>query len=269
MEIIDNFLEKSGVLENVKVFESNSDLSSHLADLVIGLSSEAIGHHHKFTIALSGGSLPSLLAPGLISKRDSIQFEKWHVYFADERFVPLTDPESNYKLCKDHLFDKVPIPENQIYHIILPPTVEDAATSYQGVLEKTFGYDSTSEAVPVFDLILLGMGPDGHTASLFPFHPVLVETEKWVAAVKDSPKPPPERITFTLPLLNRAAHLVFVCTGEPKSETLRRILEDNESLISKGELPSRLINPASGKLYWFVDSAAASKLTKVPNSSKK
>jgi len=182
-------------------------------------------------------------------------------FFADERFVPLDDPECNYKLCKDTLLNKVPIPENQIYKIDVSQQVEDAARLYQRTLKETFGYFSP-KSLPKFDLILLGMGPDGHTASLFPHHPALKETEHWVLPIKDSPKPPPQRITLTLPILNSAVNVIFVCTGEAKSESLKGVLESKDSDVDKYQYPSRLIIPASNNLFWYVDIGAASKLTK-------
>lgn len=109
---------------------------------------------------------------------------------------------------------------------------------------------------PVFDLLLLGVGPDGHTCSLFPDHPLLDENVGWVAYIGDSPKPPPRRITFTLPVVNHAHNIAFVATGEGKQDVLKEIIENSES-----KLPSALVKPVTGKLYWFLDDAAATKLT--------
>jgi len=263
---IDAFVDSTDTLQHVKSFSSVSDLSKALLSVISSSSAQAIASHNKFNVALSGGSLPSVLATSLSSlEPNSIDFSRWHVYFADERFVPLTDPESNFKLCTEQFLSKVPIPSDNIHPISLPSTncLEDCAREYQAMLEEKFGYHSSSEAHPIFDLILLGMGPDGHTASLFPFSSELGEVHKWVAPVKKAPKPPPERITLTFPILNRANRVVFVVTGEGKGEVLKRVVEDGEdSFGRKGELPARMVSPGTGKLWWFVDDAAAGKLTK-------
>ena len=264
-EASDLTFEKSNTLSNVYVFESKEDISSYLVDIISPISKYAITHHDKFTVAVSGGSLPAILGAGLKNAKD-VQFDKWHVYYADERFVSLSDSESNHSACKKEIYDQVPIKPEHIYTIDPNAgSVEQAAQKYQSVLEKTFGYSITSQAVPVFDLILLGMGPDGHTCSLFPNHKTLTETANWVTFVKDSPKPPPERITLTFPILNRANNILFVVTGQGKSEVLRKVLEDKEGLeqgSQKYDIPSKLVTPGTGSLLWALDKEAASKLTK-------
>lgn len=173
--------------------------------------------------------------------------------------------DSNYFLCKKEFFDNVSIPEDQIYTIdpsLLPGLEEAGETAEEEIVEdyekKLISVFATVNSVkfPVFDLLLLGVGPDGHTCSLFPNHPSLDENTGWVTYIGDSPKPPPRRITFTLPVVNHAHNVAFVATGEGKRDVLKEIIENPGS-----GLPSALVKPVTGKLYWFLDDAAATKLT--------
>lgn len=178
------------------------------------------------------------------------------VFYADERIVPLDHADSNHRLCTEHLFSKVPLPTHNIHTIdyALADDPEDLADAYEKELIREFA-NKDSARFPVFDLILLGVGPDGHTASLFPGHELLSEEDRWVAEIVDSPKPPPKRITFTYPVINHAARVAFVLSGAAKADTLREVLDDPE----KG-LPASRVRPISpGQVYWFVDDAAASK----------
>ncbi|XP_006772461.2 PREDICTED: 6-phosphogluconolactonase [Myotis davidii] len=152
-----------------------------------------------------------------------------------------------------HLLSKLPIPDSQVITIDPQLPVEEAAEDYAKKLRQAFQGDS----IPVFDLLILGVGPDGHTCSLFPDHPLLQEREKIVAPISDSPKPPPQRVTLTLPVLNAARTVIFVATGEGKAAVLKRILEDKEA----SPLPAALVQPHTGKLCWFLDEAAARLLT--------
>ncbi|KAG0344373.1 suppressor of los1-1 [Podila humilis] len=239
----------------IYTFADTNALSQGLDKYVAKLSAEAIHHHGKFTLAISGGSLPKQLS-AVLKNNKSVDFSKWIVYFADERCVPLDHEDSNYLLSKNELFDHVAIPAENI-HTIDPDLVndpEEAAEDYISQLAKTF---ATKDAVrfPVFDLILLGVGPDGHTCSLFPDHPLLEENKEWVASIKDSPKPPSCRITLTFPVLNHAHHVAFVAAGAGKQDMLHQLLD------TPGHLPAQMVKPVSGTLSWFVDDAAAQKIT--------
>ena len=179
------------------------------------------------------------------------------MYYADERAVPLDDPDSNHKLCTDEFYSKVSIlPEN--IHTIDPTLLhdlDDLADAYEDELIREFAMKDSAR-YPVFDLVLLGMGPDGHTASLFPGHELLTEEDRWVAWIEDAPKPPPRRITLTYLVINHAARVVFVATGESKADTLQRAIDKPEE-----GLPASRVRPAApGHLYWFVDDAASSKV---------
>ena len=180
------------------------------------------------------------------------------VFYADERVVPLDHPDSNHNLCKSALFDLVPIPSANIHTIdpSLFDDLEELADSYEKQLIHEFA-QKDSARFPVFDLILLGVGEDGHTCSLFPGHELLSETDRWVAYLEDSPKPPPKRITLTLPVLNHASRIAFVASGAGKAEVLPLVLDKPEEC----RLPASLIKLAHpGQVYWFVDDAASAKV---------
>jgi len=237
-------------------FPSTDVLVGSLASFILKAQHDAIDKKGRFTIALSGGSLPKMLK-GLIGA-EGVEWEKWQVFFADERAVPLTDPDSNYLLCKNEFFSKVPqIPAKNIHAIdtSLLDDMEELSDDYEQKLIQAFA-QKDSARFPIFDLILLGMGPDGHTCSLFPGHELLTEEDRWIAPVEDSPKPPPKRITFTFPVLNHAMRVAFVATGEGKQDTLAQILDKPED-----GLPCSRVKPkAPGQVYWFVDDSASAKV---------
>lgn len=236
-------------MPNLHILPTPLEAGAAAARLVAELASESLDQRGRFTVAFSGGSLPQLICPPLVADRQ-IDWSGWHVFWADERFVPLTHAESSYRLVREALFDQVPIPSNQI--IPMSETVADvesAAAIYQQMMRAIF--HTLPNQWPCFDCILLGMGPDGHIASLFPNHPLLHESTRWVAPIRDSPKPPPERITFTLPLLNAARHLVFVVTGANKADNLQTAQGDPTPAV-----PASLVRPSTGEVHWFVDEAA-------------
>eukprot|EP00299_Pterocystis_sp_00344_P012300 c5881_g1_i1.p1 GENE.c5881_g1_i1~~c5881_g1_i1.p1 ORF type:complete len:237 (+),score=43.44 c5881_g1_i1:47-757(+) len=236
-------------MHSVRTLADTDALSLALAEFIAAASKEAIENRGQFTIAWSGGSLPKLAASGLIANK-SIDFTRWHVFFADERFVTLDHPDSNYLSVSNEFLRHVPIPANQVHPIV--PTVssvEECAQEYQQQVTTVLGEGAT------FDVILLGMGPDGHTASLFPNHSLLNENSLLVAPISDSPKPPPQRVTLTLPVLNRARQVAFVTAGEGKAEMLQKILQDPSA-----NLPCQKV---SGNVVWFVDRGAARLLANV------
>nr|XP_010970427.1 6-phosphogluconolactonase [Camelus bactrianus] len=217
----------------ISVFSSPQELGASLAQLVVQRAACCLaGARARLALGLSGGSLVSN---------------------CDERLVPFEHAESTYGLYRTHLLSRLPIPDSQVITINPELPVEEAAEDYAKKLRQAFQGDS----IPVFDLLILGVGPDGHTCSLFPDHPLLQEQEKIVAPISDSPKPPPQRVTLTLPVLNAARTVIFVATGEGKAAILKRILEDKE----KNPLPAALVQPSTGKLCWFLDEAAARLLT--------
>lgn len=198
--------------------------------------------------------VPSLLSVAcyLISSRSFRQ-----VFYADERVVPLDHPDSNHRLCTDELFSKVPIPTDNIHPIdpSLADDLEELSDAYEKELIREFA-QKDSARFPIFDLILLGTGPDGHTASLFPGHPLLTEEDRWVAYIEDSPKPPPKRVTFTYPVINHAVRVAFVVGDPAKADTLQTILDKPEE-----GLPASRVRPGHpGQVYWFVDNAVLHKV---------
>lgn len=196
-------------------FADTTKLQESLANFIVKAQTDAIAKRGVFTIALSGGSLPKQLEP--LKSHGDITWDKWQVFFADERIVPLDHEDSNYAACAKAFLDAVPIPKANIHTLNTElfvqqtktdPTGEykdkdeaenealEVADDYEQQLVQTFA-SGNSARYPTFDLILLGMGPDGHTCSLFPGHELLSENSRWIAEINDSPKPPSRRITFT------------------------------------------------------------------------
>ncbi|BGP57024.1 hypothetical protein JCM8202_004539 [Rhodotorula sphaerocarpa] len=235
-------------------FPSTDDLSQGLATFVLKAQDEALKKQSTFRIAISGGSLPKVLGKDLIG-REGVPWDKWEVFFADERVVPLDHEDSNFRLNDEHLFSHVPIPRQNI-HVIDTSKLDDpeaVADDYEKQLVASF-VGSSSIAFPRFDLVLLGIGPDGHTCSLFPGHALLDEMDGWVAWLNDSPKPPPTRITLTYPVLNHSLRVAFVSTGEGKKDIMKEVLDNPNP---KEGLPSSRVRPISpGRVYFFSDDAA-------------
>lgn len=218
-----------------------------MAEFVRDLARTSIEERGMFVVAVSGGSLPATLA-GLV-KDERVEWSKWHVVFVDERYVPLDHADSNYAGTQAALLKHVGIPSSQVHGIQHTLELDECAAAYQEVISRVTGGSF------VLDLILLGMGEDGHTASLFPGHALLQENHRWIASIRDSPKPPPERITFTLPLIAKARHVAFVAAGAGKADPLAWIFKEN-----KEGIPSGLVRKLRPDTKWFVDKAATAKL---------
>lgn len=237
----------------LKIFADPEELSQYAARQFSELAQEAIDRHGRFTVALTGGSSPQRLHQLLANPpyRDQIPWQKVHVFWGDERYVPLTDDRSNAKMAFDTLLHQVDVPENQIHVMTsdLPPEV--FASQYEQTIKDHF-----QGAPPVFDLILLGMGDDGHTASLFPETEVLHEKEKWVSSLY-LPSQHMYRITLTAPLINQAAQVTMLVFGKKKADTLQQVLKGP---YQPEHLPAQLIQPENGELTWLVDEEAASHL---------
>ena len=246
-----------------KIFSSADEAGMALCDYVTKTANEAIDKNGSFTVGVSGGSLPKFLCAGLVPKpglpeaERKNDFSKWKIFFCDERYVPLDDQECTYNVYKRDLVDKVEgMTEHNIFPINPDLPLEDAAKDYISRIKKVFG---DSEELPKFDLLLLGMGPDGHTCSLFPAHNLLEETSEMIVTISDSPKPPPSRITMTYPIINNAAAVVFLSCGAGKAEILKQVLEPEKGSVL---LPAARVKP-DGQLIWFMDEAAAAQLSKL------
>lgn len=233
------------------------DLFQAAAEEVIRTATDAVKARGRFTIALSGGSTPRNLYTLIAANASaSLPWDRMFFFWGDERHVPPNDPDSNFLMAKESLLSKVAVPPANIFPIPTEnPDASAAAEAYEQTLRKFFAL--APDEFPRFDLILLGMGPDGHTASLFPETVALQEKSRlvvanWVEKLKAS------RITLTLPVLNAASNVFFLVSGTDKAAVLHEVLEGN---AAAEKYPSKLVRPTDGRLIWFVDRAAASELS--------
>jgi len=215
------------------------------------LIQKAVDNHTGpvFAVGLSGGSLPTILAEVLPTIQTD--WKKWKFFFCDERLVSFSDPESTFGLYRSVVVPKIPdLSLNQFVTIDPSLKTSNSAYDYLSKMKQIFSRKDEMQ-LPRFDLLFLGMGPDGHTCSLFPNHPLLNEDKRWIAFIGDSPKPPPNRITMTLPVLNNAKCCVFFVTGAAKAQVIKEIIVDNKTL------PAGLVRPTNGDLYWILDDESA------------
>lgn len=238
------------MLSSLQVFNDLESMSSAAAAAIAELVAESTG---PFSMALSGGSTPLRLYELLAAGSDGIDWEKVNLFWGDERFVPAGDPGSNFGAAKTALLDIIDIPDGNIHAMpVEAPTAAETAVIYENELKEFFRI--SDHGFPAFDLVLLGLGDDGHTASLFPGDPVIDERERWAAAIEAPPGiEPSERITFTLPVLNAAKNIFFLVSGESKADALHDILFMRR--MAADEYPAAMISP-DGSIVWFVDGAA-------------
>lgn len=248
-------------MENISVLPDTKQLVAMVVEYVVNLAAEAVAQRGHFTIALSGGSTPRVLYEALATKptADRIEWGKVHVFWGDERCVPPDHPDSNYRMAHEALLKHVPIPAENIYRMegeANPPI--EASIKYTKTLLRAeiFSKEERVGLAPRLDLVLLGMGDDGHTASIFPGTEVIFEKTDLVMAYYVA-KLGVSRITLTPPAINAAAHVAFLVTGESKAEMLKNVLTGPYQPVT---WPSQVIRPANGELVWFVDKAAASLL---------
>jgi 6-phosphogluconolactonase len=241
----------------IRVLTTPQELFSAAAEEVVRIADQSVKERGRFTIALSGGSTPKSLYNLLATNaRTTLPWEKMFFFWGDERHVPPGDPESNYRMAADTMLSKVPVPPGNVFRFATEnPDAGAVGDNYEKTLRKFF--QLAPDAVPSFDLILLGMGPDGHTASLFPGTAALHEKTRlavanWVDKLKTN------RLSLTLPVLNAARCVAFLVSGTDKAAVLRSVLEEN---VPGEQYPAKLVQPKNGKVIWFLDRAAASSLS--------
>jgi len=242
----------------LRILEDGEELAREAADFVVWLGEQAIARHGQFRLALSGGSTPKALygllaGPALVKRLD---WSRASFFFGDERCVPPDHADSNFRMANETLITPLKIGQDRIFRMKGEEEPEKAARHYEESLRKEFG--ATAPAWPSFDLILLGLGDDGHTASLFPRTRALSERERLVVP-NEAPRGTKQRLTFTAPLINRAQAVVFLVSGAGKAPAVRAVLEDRAA--DPQEFPAKLVQPGQGRLIWFLDHAAAGQLT--------
>jgi 6-phosphogluconolactonase len=245
---------------SIEVVSTAADLFHVAAEEFVRVGRAAIGGQGRFTVALSGGSTPKALYSLLAANYADFAWNRIFLFFGDERHVPPNDPDSNYRMVNESLLAKIAIPAENVFRVKAEnPDAAAAASDYEAQLRRFFELrpEDRPGEFPRFDLILLGMGPDGHTASLFPDSPALDEQARlvvanWVAKFNT------HRITFTFPVLNRAAEVMFLASGADKADMLHQVLEGKNT----PPLPSQRVQPSDGRLLWMLDEAAAAKLAR-------
>lgn len=232
-------------------------LARTAAEMFVAQARASIQERGCFAVALSGGGTPRQLYACLATPEflPQIPWGGVHLFWGDERCVPPGHPESNFRMVQESL--RVPIPTANVHRIAGELAPEEAAMHYEQELRAFFG------DTPRFDLILLGLGEDGHTASLFPASPALYEQTRWVVSVSHEAPPPPlvPRVTLTLPVINQAREILFLVTGSAKAKRVAEILSQ---LPSPAELPAKAVRPSDGNLIWLLDASAAALLKELP-----
>lgn len=246
----------------VTIAKNADDLAERAAERFLQEAGEAIRRDGGFTAALAGGSTPEKLYTRLAQPEVAarIDWRQCALFLGDERFVPLDDPRSNYALIRRTLLAAATVPADRVFPVRVElATADAAAAAYEETLASVFEV-ADRRVPPRFDLILLGLGDDGHTASLFPHAPALAVTDRWVAATPPGALPPPvDRVTLTYPVLNAARRVIFLVSGEKKAAVLRELLEGQPR---PEERPAAGVRPLDGTLEWLVDEAAAALLTR-------
>jgi 6-phosphogluconolactonase len=240
---------------NIHIHKDVNELSQQVAVWMSNYISETLAVKDRFTIALSGGSTPQKLHAVLAATpfKEKIDWSKIHFFWGDERAVPFDDERNNAKMAFDTLLNKVPVNKQQIHIMRTDIDPDTAAAEYDQLLHQYFDGEETS-----FDLVLLGMGDDGHTLSLFPGTAIVHEKKAWTKAFYLSAQSM-YRISLTAPVTNLSRSIAFLVTGKNKAATLKQVLKGE---FQPDVYPSQLIKPLNGELHWFLDEAAASELNR-------
>jgi 6-phosphogluconolactonase len=241
------------------VYRDPEELAAAAAEQITAAARESIAARGRLTLCLTGGSSPRRADTILAGAQGeaAIDWSRTYLFFGDERYVPHDDDRSNYKMVHDSLLQNPAIAADHVFAVATQwPTPRQAAEEYAADLQKLFGRDV---AWPEFDLVLLGMGDDGHTASLFPGAAALNITDRWTTVSPPGVLPPPvDRVTLTFPVLNAARLVMFMVSGANKAPALADVFSDN---VSIKERPAAGIRPTAGQLLWLVDRPAAGSLT--------
>jgi 6-phosphogluconolactonase len=238
----------------IRIFKDLEELSRAAADLFVEHSAESIAKRDRFLVALNGGNTPTRLFQYLATEdREQVDWSTVHVFWGDERAVPVDDPGSSYGQARDILLSQVPIPDSNIHRIKGELGPVEASKDYSLTLKR---FASPPLDWPRFDLVYLGMGEDGHTASLFPGSPV-DESEPAVPVIAHYQDRPANRVTLTPVVFNNSRTIAFMINGEKKADTLAEVISGG---YNPAQYPAQRIKPENGKLIWLVDKAAARKL---------
>jgi 6-phosphogluconolactonase len=232
-------------MPDIVVLPDRDALAREAADRFVALARSAIAAHGRFTVALSGGSTPQLLYERLVTQ--PIEWQHVHVFWGDERCVPPDHPDSNYGMAQRDLLSHIDIPAQNVHRLQGELDPVQAAQRYEAELRAVFG------SSPRFDLILLGLGTDAHTASLFPGTPALHEQQRWVVAHYVD-KLQANRLTLTPPIINAAANVIFLIAGSDKAAALRSVWHGPHD---PDRFPAQIVMPTTGRVIWLVDQAAA------------
>lgn len=237
----------------IRVFDDPEALSRGAAEFLVGAARDAVARRGQFSAALSGGGTPrrtyELLAQPPL--RDQVDWDRINLFWGDERCVPGDDPRSNARLAREAWLMHVPIPAGQVHPMDCLPVPEEGSRRYEALLRAFF-----ADGEPRLDLILLGLGANGHTASLFPGDPVLSETERWVVPVYVAEQDL-HRLTLTAAFINQAREVAFLVAGAAKAAVVRAVIQGPPDPLN---LPAQLIHPEPGELHWLLDKEAAGEL---------